>query len=406
VYPAEGAMSEVRNAADKGGEVGEESGAPEAVSLVGEAHPGALPPAADASRPLQRALESPPAGDQEPIPPFQDCYDALGRCEGKTFRDTIESLANALERKCPGLAPALRSTAVTTMLETYELQDGVAVKQQADLKREASRAYLCLLAAGVVSALILTISKYVSPTGQDGDWRNSANLLVLGLGILTLLLGAAAALFEYVARDQGRFARWRTSRGAAEMARLDVFSIVAAKAAEKSEAEALYGLAIVVRHLLDDQRTWLSRRAEKHRQSSVVTSVWGGLASALAFIGGSGAIIASRVPDTAPIVLAGVIGAAVGAFATNRESLNRDRANADRYEKTRVALDGVRGRTDDVVDKIKAGQKDGVVAFTQTVTDLLATEHQQWLEGAAQAEAALEKLDGQLAALSSGAQAK
>jgi hypothetical protein len=251
-----------------------------------------------------------------------------------------------------------------------------------------------------VSGLILTVSKYVSPqTGLPGPWLNPANLFVLGLGILTLLLGAAAALFEYIARDQGRLNRWQASRSAAEVARLNVFSIIAEKAAAKGPKEALYGLAIVVRHLLDDQRTWLSRRAEKHRQSSVTTSVWGGFASALAFIGGSGAIIASRVPDTAPVVLAGVIGAAVGAFATNRESLRRDSANADRYEKTRIALDGIRGRSDDVVDKIRAGQKEAVVVFTQTVTDLLAAEHKQWLEGAAQAEAALEKLDEQLARL-------
>jgi hypothetical protein len=411
-------MSEVGNTAEVDAEVREESQHAEAVSPDSPAPPKAQPPTSEArdapkpsdAQPVQgqpSASERPPAGEEGPLPPFKECYDILDSAQAKTFRDTIERLGGTLDRKCPGLASVLRSSDLTTTLGTYELQDGIAVKQQADLKREAGLAYFCLLAAGVVSGLILTVSKYVSPqTGLPGPWLNPANLFVLGLGILTLLLGAAAALFEYIARDQGRLNRWQASRSAAEVARLNVFSIIAEKAAAKGPKEALYGLAIVVRHLLDDQRTWLSRRAEKHRQSSVTTSVWGGFASALAFIGGSGAIIASRVPDTAPVVLAGVIGAAVGAFATNRESLRRDRANADRYEKTRIALDGIRGRSDDVVDKIRAGQKEAVVVFTQTVTDLLAAEHKQWLEGAAQAEAALEKLDEQLARLGGDSQTK
>jgi hypothetical protein len=40
------------------------------------------------------------------------------------------------------------------------------------------------------------------------------------------------------------------------------------------------------------------------------------------------------------------------------------------------------------------------VAFTETVCDLLSTEHKQWLEGTAQAAASLEKLNAQLEQLS------
>jgi len=54
------------------------------------------------------------------------------------------------------------------------------------------------------------------------------------------------------------------------------------------------------------------------------------------------------------------------------------------------------GRTDDVVARIAAGEPKALVAFTDAVTDLLATEHKQWLEGTAQAETSLGKLDAQL----------
>ena len=127
---------------------------------------------------------------------------------------------------------------------------------------------------------------------------------------------------------------------------------------------------------------------------------WAALASSLAFIGGSGAIIASQKASAVWIVLAGVVGAAVGAYASNRDALRRDRANAERYENTEVALNGVAGRIDDVAKQIVAGQPKALVAFTETVCDLLSTEHKQWLEGTAQAAASLEKLNAQLEQLS------
>ena len=147
---------------------------------------------------------------------------------------------------------------------------------------------------------------------------------------------------------------------------------------------------------MNDQRNWLGARALRHRKSSETTSRWGGLANALAFIGGSGAIIASQVKGSVWIVFAGVLGAAIAAYATNRDALLRDRANADRYEKAQVALDSLAGRTDEVAARIAAGEPKALVAFTDAVTELLPTEHKQWLEGTAQAEALLGKLDAQL----------
>jgi hypothetical protein len=65
-----------------------------------------------------------------------------------------------------------------------------------------------------------------------------------------------------------------------------------------------------------------------------------------------------------------------------------------------VALNGLAGRIDDVTEQIVAGEPKALVAFTETVCDLLSTEHKQWLEGTAQAAASLEKLNAQLEQLS------
>jgi hypothetical protein len=326
------------------------------------------------------------------LPSFESCR-AVVSVGAQSGIDALGAVTGPLHQGCPELAGILQSSAVRTSREIYTRQDAEAVRQQARLMQEATWANVCLMAAGVTSGLVLAVAA-VLPSGPEYTTN-----VTLGLGIVTLALGTAGTFFGYLARDQGRISRWQARRGEAEIARLDVFTTIAGKAAEAGPAVALHGLALVVRHLLDDQRSWLGARALRHRKSSEATSRWGGLANALTFIGGSGAIIASQVKGSIWIVLAGLIGAAIAAYATNRDALRGDRANADRYEKAQVALDGLSGRTDEVAARIVAGEPKALVAFTDAVTDLLATEHKQWLEGTAQAEASLGKLDAQLSQL-------
>jgi hypothetical protein len=325
------------------------------------------------------------------LPSFESCVAAVST-DAKSGIEALVALTDPLKQNCPELAAILRSSSVRTSLDIYERQDVEAVRQQASLMREATLANICLMAAGVASGLVLAVAAQPS----SSEHADLVGNITLGLGIITLALGAAGTFFGYIARDQGRIGRWQARRGEAEMARLAVFTTISGKAAEAGPAVALHGLALIVCHLLDDQRNWLGGRALRHRKSSEMTSHWGGLANALAFIGGSGAIIASQAKGSVWIVFAGVIGAAIAAYATNRDALRRDRANADRYEKAQVTLDGLAGRTDEIAAQIAAGEAKALVAFTDAITDQLATEHKQWLEGTAQAEALLGKLDAEL----------
>jgi hypothetical protein len=341
---------------------------------------------------------SAPDKPQPTAPPsLEECVAAVSSGDA-TGLSVIAALADSVRSRCPELATILRSSTVRTNLETYARQDKEAQRQRGELLQEAYWSNLCLLAAGVTSGLVLAIS---AQAGAQSPASGSpfVQSITLVLGIVTLALGAFAAYFGYIARDQSRIARWQACRSDAEMARLNVFATIAAKTAEAGEPVALFGLAVVIRHLIDDQRIWLGARASDHRKSSERTSQLGGLASALAFIGGSGAVIASQWQGAIWIVLAGILGAAIGAYAANRDALLLDRANADRYEKTQVAMEAIAGRADDVAGKIAGGAPTAVTEFTKAISDLLAAEHQQWLEGAAQAKTALEMLDGQLAQL-------
>jgi hypothetical protein len=348
----------------------------------------------DTAQTARDLIPAAPAATGQPVlPSFESCMAAVS--SGSTSgMEALGGLPAALHQSCPELETILQSSAVRTSLETHARQNAEAIRQQASLMQEATRANQCLMAAGVASGLVLAVAAELSddPFGI----HSGKSYLTLGLGIVTLALGAAGSFFGYLAHDQGRIVRWQARRGEAEIERLQVFRTIADKASKAGPAVALHGLALVVSHLLDDQRNWLVQRALRHRKSSETTSRWGGLANALLFIGGSGAIIASVVENSIWIVLAGLIGAAISTYAINRDALLGDRANADRYEKAQVALDGLAGQTDNVATQIAKGEPKTLVVFTDAVTDLLATEHKQWLEGTAQAEASLSKLDAQL----------
>jgi hypothetical protein len=98
-----------------------------------------------------------------------------------------------------------------------------------------------------------------------------------------------------------------------------------------------------------------------------------------------------------------VFGAALQAFAAARESLNQDRRNAERYDNTAQALQGLRERLDDVRSGIAAGSPSVLGEYVGAVQDQLSLEHRQWLEGAENMQAAVARLEK---ALSSGASQK
>jgi hypothetical protein len=303
----------------------------------------------------------------------------------------LPAAADALAAASPELGAILRSSSVRAHAEAFPRWDGEAVIQQGRLMREVTLANVCLLLAGVLSGLVLAGAAI---RGRFPElWTDR---LSFWLGMATLLLGALAAMLGYQARESDRLRRWLATRGAAEMARLATFKAIAADAAKAGPAAATCGLALLCRHLLDDQRAWLVARAVRHRRSAEWTNFWGGMATALAFVGGSGAVIASFEPGQAWMPLAGVVGAAIAAYALNREGLRRDRTNADRYEKAAVALDGFAARVDAVADEVAAGEPQALVAFTDALADQLATEHKQWLDGAAQTEKAIAALDARL----------
>jgi hypothetical protein len=297
----------------------------------------------------------------------------------------------------PSLPPGTtRSSAIYIHAESFARLDAEAERQQRVFRRDLTTANVCLMFAGVLSGIVLTVvpllPRTITPEGAPTE------LLAPGLpgtlGMAALALGACAAFFTYRSRESNRQQRWLTARSGAELARSSFYVAIVDQAL--SGPDALPVLQFIKTELLDDQRRWYHRRASEHRHSSDWTSAWGGLATALAFLGGSGAVIASFVPTLTWLALCGVVGAAVGAYALNREGLRLDRVNAEGYEKAATALDAIAARYDAVEEEVRAGKAEALKAFTTAVIQQLAIEHKRWLETSIQAQDILNALDAQL----------
>ena len=265
-----------------------------------------------------------------------------------------------------------------------------AARQQELLMREATLANLCLLVAGVLSGLVLvgpTVKRCSATLDRARDAGDRLRDAGAGRAGGDVQLSGPR---ERPTAPLARHARHGRDGPARSLPR-DRAAGAAARARHGGR-----GLALIWRHLFEDQRQWLVAQAARHRRSSERTNLWGGIATALAFVGGSGAVIAGFQPQQSWMPLAGVVGAAIAAYALSREGLRRDRANADRYEKAAAALDQLAARLDPVADEVAAGRGEALPAFVEAITNQLEAEHKQWLDGVTQAEAALAKLDVRL----------
>jgi hypothetical protein len=329
----------------------------------------------------------------EPQPDAAVIYARAGEAlaAGASGIGALDAAASRLRDIAPEAAAIVGASEVRAHLGTYARCDREAVRQRECLFHEATAANLALMTAAVLSSLVLAGPVLLPRLGLA--WTSA---IPLALGLAALTLGALAALYGYRAREGDRLRRWLNMRGRAEVARLEAFRAIARRAAGAGPATAAAGLALFCRHLLEHQRAWLAGRGAAHRLSSDRTNRWGGLATALTFLGGSAATIAAFEGSLSWLALAGVVGAAVMAYALNREELRRDRANADRYEEAAVALDQLSTRVDEVAAEIVAGRPEALTAFAEAVTAQLEAEHKQWLDGTAQVEAALARLDARL----------
>ena len=303
--------------------------------------------------------------------------------------------AEQLRSSAPQLAALLTRSGPVELARQYAEADTEALAAERTFKRWVSRANRAVLGTATVSALLMAVALLADRL--DGLARTA--LIVLALA--GVAAGGIASMSLFRVKEGRLLEDWMTARARAETKRLSYFSYIVNSSVQPLDLELeLLKLEYFRRYQLDLQLAYYKTRRSGHRKSAERTlSISAGAVLVAAVASGAAGVLGAQNSEWAALGSLAVFGAALQAFAASRESINQDRRNAERYDNTAQALQGLRERLDEVRLRIAAGFPSVLGEYVAAVQDQLSLEHRQWLEGAENMRAAVARLEK---ALSSG----
>ena len=307
--------------------------------------------------------------------------------------------AEQLKTSAPKLAALLTRSAPVELARQYAEADTEALAAERTFKRWVIRANWAVLATATASALLMAVALL---TGTLGGLTQTTLIVLALIGVAA---GGIASMSLFRVKEGRLLEDWMTARARAETKRLSYFSYIVNSSLQPLDLQLeLLKLEYFRRYQLDLQLAYYKTRRLGHRNSAERTlSISAGSVLVAAIASGAAGVLGALRSEWAALGSLAVFGAALQAFAASRESLNQDRRNAERYDNTAQALQGLRERLDDVRLGISAGSTSVLGEYVGAVQDQLSLEHRQWLEGAENMQAAVARLEK---ALSSGASQK
>jgi len=330
---------------------------------------------------------------------MSDAAGIIGIGSPDDYRLSPVDHAEQLKTSAPKLAAILTRSTPVELARQYADADTEALAAERTFKRWVIRANWAVLATATVSALLMAVALLASRLGG----LTQSVLIVLAL--LGVTSGGIASMALFRVKEGRLLEDWMAARARAETKRLSYFSYVVNSSIGQLDRQLeLLKLEYFCRYQLDLQLAYYKNRRYGHRNSakrtldiSAVSVLVAGIAS------GAAGVLGAQRSDWAALGSLAVFGAALQAFAAAREAINQDRRNAERYDNTAQALQGLRERLDDVRIGIAAGSTSVLSEYVAAVQDQLSLEHRQWLEGAENMQAAVARLEK---ALTSGSSQK
>jgi hypothetical protein len=336
------------------------------------------------------------------------------------FRDTAPALARILGR-----------SEIAGAAEEYEQLDREAIEARGQFKSTANWANRWVLLTSVVSAVLIVLGALI-PSQHDllgtvaaaaadtskaatapaaGD-RTPVRLLIAAIGIVLFAMGGMATIALRSLQAKNLLGAFKESRAGAELQRVRYFKLVTdadvgpgagdAEAAATPPAEIplpLLQLEYFRRYQLDVQLDYYAARGNEHKKAADAMIDLGIKATVAASVGSmiAGLLGAVFNPHLAALAALSAIGTALTHYATTHESIDQDKANAERYRKAADALRTLKAQFDAVRQAAAAAQRKPLQAFVAAVHEQTAREHSQWLDSAKQINVALDGLNKALA---------
>jgi len=330
---------------------------------------------------------------------MSDAARIIGSDTPSDYRLSPLEHAEQLKTSAPKLAALLTRSAPVELAQQHADADTEALGAERTFKRWVIRANWAVLATATVSALLMAVALL------GGIFGSLTQTILIVLAVIGVTTGGIASMSLFRVKEGRLLEDWMMARARAETKRLSYFRYIVNSSEGPLDPQLeLLKLEYFRRYQLDLQLAYYKTRRSGHRNSAERTLDISAVSVLVAAIAsGAAGVLGALRSEWAALGSLAVFGAALQAFAAARESLNQDRRNAERYDNTAQALQGLRERLDDVRSGIAAGSPSVLGEYVGAVQDQLSLEHRQWLEGAENMQAAVARLEK---ALSSGASQK
>jgi hypothetical protein len=307
---------------------------------------------------------------------------AIGEQAPDDWRLMPEQPADKLPPEAGPLQRILKTPDIQAIATRYRAADAQALTAQARYRRTGRVViWARFLALGTGGIALLPIDTLTALSLRP------AFIVVQGAALIVSLL---AALWL---TQRGSFSRWMHARGAAEIARVELFDKVLAATAEvrSGEFEVLpLKLEYFRRYQLDVQRAFYGGRGGQHARAAGNTALWKFVSLAVVVVGAAAILYALGVfgdsgrwsDDTTQKVIIGFMTliSAVLALVSDTSLMDLNERNAARYATTHANLNEFKERFLEPV-RAAAAQADeaAVLAFAKLVQDQISSEHREWV---------------------------
>jgi hypothetical protein len=327
--------------------------------------------------------------------------EAFGRPAQDDYRIQPTHHARALEDHVPEIAEILRHSEVQVVARQFEEDDERAITAQARFRQIAGRAGLAVISSAILAVTLVFLGAFYTDAGtRNPGWP------FLVAGSLGLILAWLGTMWIHNIREGALLTRWMESRARAESRRLQYFEAVTRpwSVAETSGLPVLQQqLEYFRRYQLDVQVAFYRVRATEHRLSGRRTLALSGWAAFLAGAAtGLAGFLGAPYPPLASLASLAILGSALAAYAASRAAMNQDQRNAERYDRTRQALEQIESRLSEVRQAVAAGSRESLAGFVQAVHEQVSLEHRQWLSEADARSVGVRQLDETLASVRPG----
>jgi hypothetical protein len=317
-----------------------------------------------------------------PSNPHQDPAAIIGTQSRDDWRLTPHKHADDLPASTGPLQRILRSPEIAAIMQRYRVADDLAISEQARYRRMGRLtiwARFVALAAGGIGLL---------PIDALLDLALRPVLIVVqGMALIVSLLAAVWLTWR------GTFAKWMHARGAAEIARVELFDKVLAATTEQ-RAHELTALRLKLeyfrRYQLEVQLAFYAGRGAQHSRAAGDTMRWKFISLALVVLGAAAILYALGVfgdasrwgqEATQKVVIATMtLVSAVLSMVSDRSLMDLNERNAARYATTHTNLAELKeGYLEAVREAADRGEEAAVLAFAKVVQEQISSEHREWV---------------------------